>query len=181
MKRIWIAIAIVSVCGAGIVASRLARADGLEPDVAARIAELVKNEDLTGLIKLWEEKGNDHDMYVMPAVAKALLSFPREKIIAAMLEGMKSSKPFVAKYCLGVLTDLKEKGAVEYVAAKVVTTALSEDMKKEAVRLAGDLANEDFAVRTANREKLIAMGPAVEDVLKDFIKNKSIIRLVAVA
>jgi HEAT repeat protein len=138
----------------------------------AELDRLVKAKDLTGIIKLWEREGGEREYKIDEAITQALLSFPRNDFIPAMLEGMKSKKEFVAMRCTAVLTQLREKRALDFIVGKVLIPPLTEDQKKQAQELVKDLMEgKGEKTHAAARAKLIDMGPAVIDVLWEYTQE----------
>lgn len=147
------------------------QAPALDAETQKKLDDLVKNEDLLGIIKLWEEIGSMENWQLNSKMGRVLLSFPKEKFVPALLEGMKNDKFFVSLFSLNVLKRLKMKNAAEYLEGRIFPPELSDEKKKEAVALVPSLSSEDYDVRKATKEKLIAMGPGVEYVLVDYLKN----------
>jgi len=138
------------------------------PEVMAEFKELCDKEDAVGVVKFWEKHGTDSypcDL-LNPQVKQALVSFPREKFIPALLVGMKSDKRFVADFCIRTLADFKEERALKYIIEKVIPPTLSNEEKKRATALAKDLGHEEYEKRKVAEESLIAMGPGVMKILE---------------
>ena len=175
MKRIMPIALLVLV--AALAAPNLCLSDDgqtLNPEVKVRLEELKENEDLTGIVRLWEEAGKTCPSRVEPTFAQALLSFPREKFVPALLQGMQSEEHSVSNWCRGVIIRLKEKAGLEIPIRKIIPPPLSEEERKKAIEITKGLGHEDYRKRKAAREMLLSMGPRVAELLEPLVRDNDL-------
>ncbi|MFH1549809.1 MAG: HEAT repeat domain-containing protein [Planctomycetota bacterium] len=141
----------------------------LNPEAKAKLEVLKSKEDLLGIVRLWEAEGTDEDWKINQEMSQALVSFPREKFIPALVEGMKSKKASVSRYCLDTLLRFKNKRALDYFVKMLVPPALSEKQKSEALEIAKNPGNYEDA-----KERLIEMGSGVVEVLKPLLEDEDV-------
>lgn len=154
-------------------------------DLQVQLEKLSKAGDLQDIINLCAREITDENYNVCEseitdenytystyaAMHRAIYSFPRERIIPALVEGMKSTNWFISRYCVTRLLDFDVKSAGKYFVEKYIPPELSREEKKRIREIARDLGHEEYSRRKAAEDKLIAMGPKVRQVLQDLTRD----------
>jgi len=140
----------------------------------SQLQELKQKGDLAGILKFWEAEGDEYAYQIdLDIMYDFILSFPEEKAVPIMMQGMKSTKTFVANECIRQLSDLgvADKEIFEYVNSRVFPPAPTEEQRKEMAEAAKDLGNSDYSNREAAYHRLVEMGPATVEVLRPLTKG----------
>jgi HEAT repeat protein len=123
------------------------------------LKELKESGDLSGIIALWEEYAKSSEISsINDGFEDALLSFPREKFIPVLEEGMKSRQKPVSDWCIATLLEFHNQKALDFYLKSISMSPMTAGEEQRATELIESLKNADDSKRQQIADDLVAMG-----------------------